>query len=576
MVVIVCCLLTAVTPCFAETPAEGIKTSAVSNTVECNETQDPFDLMRDIALSFFKPLEGSVINIEKDTILSDITSSLGIKEGMRLELLRKSEPFYHPITEELIGYAEERVGVAEVVAASPEGSMLKAIEGSANIGDILRLSSARVRALFYQMSDVDWNLSEEYYYRLKDTGRFQIIDTSPGRGTDAEITEEARILNTEVVIVLSSVQANGKTVLMQRLLWAKDSSELSSVKVTLEKDVVRKFRLGEEFFTPEKDQPTISFTIPYSTRLIATADMDGDGVEELAISTGNVIRFYSVGPSLRPALNAQEIRNKISENHLWMEVHDVDGDGADELLVTSKHNGTITSRLYKYKDRDFPQIWKKNVFARLIKGELYAQERLSEGGYAGPIFRVDQENEHAESNEKPEETYTLSLPEGINIYDFSFVTTPGGSRAILAYDSRSYLNLLDDKGAIIWRSNEDYGGPVKKIHKDTVMAEGEQWYVSNKIIVMDYRALTAKRIPVARSVKGLGFKKSSIMKLYWTENNLQEHVLIDDIPGTVIDYAVSGDRLFVLTSSLGLKPINILKGRGLYTTRLFIYPLEEE
>jgi hypothetical protein len=496
---------------------------------------------------------------------------MGIKEGMRLEILRRGEPFSHPITEELIGFTEDRVGRAEVMDIGPEGSKLKVLEGSPNVYDILRLSSSRVRALFYQLPDVEWNLSEEYYYRLKDAGRFQMTDTSPGRATDEEITEEARILNTEVAIILSSAQVDEKTVLSQRLVWTKDSTELSSEEVLLEKDVIRKFRLGEEFFTPEKGEPTISFTIPYSTRLVGIADMDGDDVEELAISTSNVIRFYSVGPSLKPALNAREIKGKISENFLWMDINDIDDDGADELLVVSKHNGSIISRIYKYENQSFQLVWTKDVFARFIDGELYAQEHMLEGGYKGPVFHVDLMGENSVSDELREGNDILSLPEGINIYDFSFVTTPGGSRALLAYDRRGYLNLLDDKGAILWRSNEEYGGPVKEIPKDPDMVESKQWHVSNKIIVLDFRALTAKRISVARSVKGLGVKKSSIIRVYWTENNVDESVFIDDIPGTIIDYAISHGRLFVLTSSLGLKPANILKGRGLYTTKLFVF-----
>jgi hypothetical protein len=555
----------------AESFSEEGGSSLEANVSSGIETEDPLDRLRDIALSFFKPLEGSVTAIKEDTILSDIKALSGIKKGMRLEIMRRGEPYYHPITEELIGYTEDRIGSVEVMEAGPKGSMLKVIDGSANVDDILRLSSARVRALFYQMPDVDWNLSEEYYYRLQDTGRFQIIDTSPGRASDEEITKESRILNTQVAIVLSSAQVDGKTLLRQRLLWAEDSSELSSEEVVLGKDVVRKFRLGEEFFSPEKDEPTISFTIPYSTRLIGTADMDGDDVEELAISTGNVIRFYSVGPSLKHALNASEIKGKISESFLWMDISDIDGDGADELLITSKHNGTIISRIYKFMNKTFQLIWTKDVFARFIDGELYAQERMLKGGYKGPVFRVDLKKENTEPDKITENMDSLTLPDGVNIYDFSFVTTPGGSKAILAYDRKGYLDLLDDKGAILWRSNEEYGGPVKNVPKDPDIVESENWYISNKIIVLDFRALTAKRITVARSVKGLGFKKSSIMSVLWTENNVEESVLVDDIPGTIIDYAVSSDRLFVLTSSLGLKSANILKGRGLYTTKLFIF-----
>jgi len=52
-------------------------------------------------------------------------------------------------------------------------------------------------------------------------------------------------------------------------------------------------------------------------------------------------------------------------------------------------------------------------------------------------------------------------------------------------------------------------------------------------------------------------------------------VLVDDIRGTLLDYAVAGDNMIVLTSPfLGIKFGNILKGENPLGTVLSVYSVK--
>jgi len=53
---------------------------------------------------------------------------------------------------------------------------------------------------------------------------------------------------------------------------------------------------------------------------------------------------------------------------------------------------------------------------------------------------------------------------------------------------------------------------------------------------------------------------------------MEESVLIDNVPGTLFDYALTGDKIVVLSSPfLGVKFENVLKGENPLGTLMYIY-----
>lgn len=542
VIIIICWLLALSVPSFAE--------------------KDAIDHLIDTAVSFFTPVKGGIALAEDETITADIGRASGVKEGMRLTVLREGEPFFHPITKEPIGVTEKPVGLAEVVQAGRYSSMLTLLEGEARAGDILRMSSAQVRALFYP-SRVGWNLSEEYYLRLKETGRFELLDASP----ESDLIDEAKRLNAEVAIVLSSADAGEEMLLTQRLLWARDSKELSSESVEVGEALGTELKLGRELFELDRSAQFISFDIPFRASLIATGDFDGNGTHELAMSDGRVIVFYSVGASLRPALGEAEIEGR---NFIWMDVHDLDGDGRDEVVATEVKGDEVSSYVYKYVGNGFSELWKGDVFARVIGGRLYGQKPSAVGGYKGEVFTVSWGGEGAQSRD------VLNLPTRVNLYDFRLINTPGGS-AVLAYGDAGYLTLYDENGTAVWQSSESYGGAIKSFKKEspTIMVDRGEWSVKDRLLTRGKTILAVKRNPLASMVRGIGYKSSEIVGLLLAGDSVQETTLFGGISGKALDYTVSGDRLFVLASPIfGIEAGKILKGRNPITTKLYIYTLK--
>jgi len=508
--------------------------------------RSPLGPLLDATMSFFKPLSGSVLSVQDGLIGTDIAD--GLKEAMRLSVLRKGKPYEHPVTKEPIGALETPVGTAEV-----RDGKIVLLKGEAVIGDILRVSSARVKALFYQSPEVSWGIAEEYYGSLKETGRFQLIDSRSK--SEERLKPEAEEVGADVVLVLNAEEAEGGVLLRQRLLWAGDMKQIASLELRLEDAYVRELKFGEEFFAPPKE-PYLVFDMPFPVRFITAGDLDGDGVLELIMSTGKNIYFYTSGKTLKPALDDAEIKGKWSEPHIRLDSADSDGDGKDEVLVVVMAGSRVRSYLYSWKDGGFAETRRWDFFVRALPAGLYGQKYSSLSGFKGEVFPI-------------EDAPPVELPKGINLYDFLLF----GSGYILVYDEAGYLNLYDQKGLRLWRSKEDYGGPLQsfELEPPTVMAPRESWTIKDRLVPAGKNALVIKRIPVAPMSRGLGFKHSELTVLRPSGISVEERTLIGYIPDKAVDFALGKDSVFVVSENVSL--MKVFKGMGFLARKIYVFPL---
>jgi len=542
---------------------------------------DSLDRMRDETMSYFKPLTGRILTVED----KKVTVTLGVKDsakpGMRLTILREEAPFRHPVTGEPLGRLEAFMGKLVIKEVGADSSTGEVIEGSAKEGDKVRISEIPVNVLFCQSRDTDWYTTDSYYRKLKETGRFNLIDTSIETEDPVKVVEEAKRLHAEVALLLTSQKTNSGALLTQRLVWVSDGLRFSETSAAIDSAYAKQLRFGEEFFKVHKEEAYLQLELPIDAKLITVCDIAGDGKREIVLSTGKDIMFFALGADLHPALGGMKIAGSTLDDHLWLDSIDLNKNGRDEIIVTSMRGDEVVSYVYELKDTEFSLLYKGDVFLRRLGDRLIAQEYSRSEGFSGDVFEIVWDGEYKKGK-------SLKLPRGVNIYDFVFFEDPQKGRLLLAYDEGGFLNVYNENNIRVWRSKTGTGGFLRTFKKDrtftreasttmidTTMIDRGEWSVKDRLFLRNKDILLVDRTPLLEMMKGLGYKKSRIQSLWWNGLSMEESVLVDNVGGTIFDYAVAGQKILFLASPIfGIKPGNILKGENPLRTELYIYTVK--
>lgn len=525
--------------------------------------EDPLAYLAEETLSYFNPLKGRVTAVNGSHINTDLGIKAGLKKGMRLAILREGAAFRHPVTKEPIGRAEAPIGTAVVREVEPDSSTMEVIKGEAGKGDIVRISEIKLRVMFYQDRNVDWSLADSYYSLLRESGRIELIDTQLDSGDDTTALSEAKRLGAHIALLLRSEVAGKDSILKQRLLWVDDSSKLADINLKIDNAFAKDIKFGDGVI-PVQGEALLSFSLSSGARLIATGDIDGDGRQELILNIGREIGVYVPGVTLH---KLYELKGSFGDDYLWLDTLDLNADGRDEIIATSLKNDEIVSSIYELKGQELTLLLKTKLFLRKLNEALIAQEYNINEGFSGPVFGVAYKDGELKRLE------ALKIPNGVNIYDFVQLDGQDNIKNTLAYDNAGFLNLYNNTGIRTWQSSENYGG-FNSVYKKSSSDRGE-WSVKNRLILRNRQPLAIKKIPFVEMAKGLGYKSSQVRLLSWTGLSIDERALVSDVPGGLIDYAIAGDKLVVITKPLfGIKPQNILKGESPLGSMLYIYSIK--
>lgn len=526
---------------------------------------DPLDSLKENALSYFTTLSGTITGVQGNNVVLSVGGKDSVRPGMRLKVLREGVPFIHPVTGEVVGKVESAVGKIEIRDVRPDSSSGVVIEGKAKQGDKVRLSEARIKMMFCQDKDVDWNLADEYYRKLKETGRVWMLDTGLETDDVGKVLAEAKRLGAEVALLLTSKGSKGGTVLRERLFWVSDGSKFVDSEATVSEEYASSLKFGEEYFVPQAGVPLMTFDLPFRARLVTVGDIEGNGRREVVLSDGGNLRVYALGVDLK---FLWEIKGSASDDYIWLDSVDLNNDGKDEIVATSMQNGEVVSYIYEFAGSGFKRIWKGNYFVRRVGSGLAAQEYSPWDGFKGKVVSLKWASGGCVAGGP------LNIPKGVNIYDFVPMKGPAGENMVLAYDDKGFLDLYNESGLRVWRSKDNTGGFITTFRKKSsgTFLDPGKWAVKDRLLTMHKKALAVDRKPLAGMAKGLGYTSSGIRDYWWNGFSMEEGQIIDGVSGSLLDYALSGDRVVVLASPfMGIKFGNILKGEDPFGTVLYVY-----
>jgi hypothetical protein len=526
--------------------------------------------MKDTLSAIFKPMEGKVLSSTDSTLTASFANSEGLQRGMRFRVLRQGAEFVHPVTGEPIGRVEQVMGMAEITNApiTNATAAFKLVEGHGRPGDVVRISDSRVRILFYQLANVNWALSEEYFDILRDSGRFELLTTSYTNEADA--VTEGKKQSAEAVLVLSQDRNGEEAVLSQKLLWVPGGGQVLASSAHIAPALYHDITLGEDVFTVKEKETAIRFKVPFGAEHLLMADLAGNGKQELLLDVNGSVRVYEISSALlEPAFGGQDIVTKTSGQIIRMDrVRLEDRDG---VIITSFDGHELDTSVFALVSGKFKELSKiRNIAFREVEGSLYAQKFDSGRGFIDSLYGVRlADGKLQETGQK-----LLNLPPGVNIFDFSFMRADGRNYTI-AYDDAGYLNVYDEKGVRLWRSEKDMGGFVTTFKKESseVMLDRGEWSAKDRLTVAGKEVVVIERNRLFSKAGGLGFSSSGIKVYRWNGASMEERTLVDNMSGTIYDYAPAKDNILVLASPLmGLELKNIFQGRSPVVRMVYIYP----
>lgn len=556
---------------------------AAEQTPKKEPVETNLAILKDELLGYFTPLSATVADISGETVQLG-TPSAPLKPGMRLIAYREGVGFVHPVTKEHLGNVEIPVGRLEITTVSGNSASARVLEGKIDEfrNAKIKLPASKQKLMFYQ-GTVDWHLGDAYYQMVKETGRFELIDTGLETDNLALVIEEAKKKGADSVLFLTAKTTGDQVAVTQQLLWTNTSREISKKETSVHVTSVRDLRLRAGMIGAGAEV-LVSYRLPFASEKIAAGDLRGDGKHQIVL-VGSKVAVYQPDTDLKLLWQFDlPAHNEI----LSLDTADLGKTGRDKIIITlMRARGTdnsttdvstgartttgaeIIALIYELQGDSFKQVYRGDHFIRPLTPEvLMGQEFDPRMGYSGPVYAMEY------SNGQYRKGAPLGIPKGLNIFDFQILTSSDGTRAYVAWDEDGFLQLFNEKGIRIWMSRQDYGGTINKFKLDspTIMLESGKWSVKSRIMARFAEVLAVKRKPLFSFVKGIGYSGSEIRSFWWNGISLEERIFVEDIGGEMVDYYMAGDRIYAIAKPLfGIQWKNILKGTNPFGSLLYVF-----
>ncbi|RJQ45984.1 MAG: VCBS repeat-containing protein [Nitrospiraceae bacterium] len=571
---------------------------ASENPASAKGSETAIQQAREMILSYFNPAEGTISDIKGNMVSVKFPEGAQIRKGMRFSVFRQGKPFHHPVTNELIGYAEEIAGRLELSGEKGNDGLHSCvvIRGELKAGDTVRITESRIKLAFFQERKSDWELSEAFYGSLKGSGRFEIFEAYTPSYKPEDLSQLALKMNAEAVLLFSTPLKNEKRFLSVTLYWAEDAKPFAEKEESVGPAGTIMHAPEEEFIARSLSdtEPWGSYRLA-SGEFFAMGDVDGNGVAELVVSDGNTISIYNFREQLQETWT---IKGTSAENHISIDVLDLNMNGRAEIFVTAFFSGAVTktddSILSRRKPGDtavesfvlefdpaegYRKTRSSIPYFFRVSGKRLLMQKFDENRiFSGPVYEGEWENGDYAAKKQ------LSLPSDVNIYGFTFIDWQHkGESQIMTFDDAGYLILYDSKGQAVWKSSRSYGKFALSLESESFSMANpiKKWFLRGRLITAvtekKEEVIVLNKIPVVAQVPGLGSKGSEVYSLWWDGSDIEEKLILSQVPGTITDYWVHGGELFLLAKGNLLSLVkNAVTGEFAKGSALYYYRMGEK
>lgn len=290
---------------------------------------------------------------------------------------------------------------------------------------------------------------------------------------------------------------------------------------------------------------------------LALGDVDGDGREEVILAGPHEVQvFHRDGTRLNLfATIKMKARYRIHS----VNTADLNGDGRDEIYISAADSKMPGSRAVEWNGKRFVDLFREaRWYIRPLQvpgmGLILAGQRAGLLPIEPGIFSLVQKDGKVRAGER------LAIPAKINLFNFVYADLDGnGQHEIVALDNSFKLEVIKG-GAVVWKSEGRYCGTKRYIGgypsmmpgisssmNDEVDAFGEKYvetFIPSRILVSDVDHDGTDDIILNRNPSTLTavlpreiqYKSGTIVGLKWNGLGLEEMWRTRKIDGYVVDY----------------------------------------
>jgi hypothetical protein len=279
-------------------------------------------------------------------------------------------------------------------------------------------------------------------------------------------------------------------------------------------------------------------------------DVDGDGQNELVFTSKDTVFVYRwrEGTFYR----VQVVKGSWSPNFIYVSLADVDKNGRDEVYVSNLSASNVSSLVLEWQGDRLKPVAEKEPWlfratdipgmGRMLLGQL----RVSNGLYKGSVQILRREKDGFVV------AGPLPLPRFGNVFNFveGFVADAKKPHTVLLSPYERLL-LYDPRGEKIWESEEHYGGSLTFMDDEThrragdIGAAPERHYIASPLLAVD-RGEGKQQVVICQNESRVGrvlghmrtFSSGKVHFMGWDGVGLSPRWTSNKLGGPVTGYTV--------------------------------------
>ncbi len=289
-----------------------------------------------------------------------------------------------------------------------------------------------------------------------------------------------------------------------------------------------------------------------SLQYMEMADLDGDGQPEVIFADRDSIQIFKLeNNKLR---KVGQISGKAGYRIHAITVADLNKTGKPAIYVSAADSRGPNSFAFEWLGADKAkylfQDAKWYIRAMPIPGEgmVLAGQRSGVGTPVAPgIFHLDLVNGGLKAGS------AIDVPDSVNLFDFTIADLENdGSKEIVAIDQYDHLRVMRASGAVLWKSDDYYGGTTRYIGgtdnfgtaRETDQDSHKRIYIPSRIIAYDVNGDGKQDIIINKNLSSSSrlfenmksYPAGEIHALTWNGLGLTEMWRTKKIDGYIVDY----------------------------------------